>query len=219
MSRNNKQKRDKKAAKKREQVKTNKAAVKELNKAAMAQIPDKRTHLELLPTQRPAEYDGSKLQLPKFDETKQYGLWVSLKAIEKTDRVSKMFGYILGMIPPTHQSLVSIIHRFGRLKDGSLEQTLGWKYAMPVKEDEVLVEEKYLIEAARQLGIDGDKYTDECIEMAIKMQDEAAGLATTRRSKIKILDGSGGVHNAVRVDESEQSGKIPEAVAEAANAD
>ena len=189
---NSKKKAAKKAAKKREAVKTNKAAVKELNKAAAAAPVSQTVQLELLTTQRPAEYDGSKLQLPKFDETKQYGLWVSLKAIEETNRVSKMFGYILGMIPPTHQSLVHIIHRFGRLENGSLEQTLGWKYAMPVKEDEVLVEEKYLIEAAKQLGIEGDKYTDECVEMAIKMQG-AAGLATNRRSKIKILDGSGEV--------------------------
>lgn len=84
--------------------------------------------LELKEGETPPEYDGGIIELPEFDPAKQYGMWVTMKPFDTNERILKMFEVMGTFMPATLAMCVRIVHRFGQAEDGSIIQTIGWKY-------------------------------------------------------------------------------------------
>ena len=92
-------------------------------------------HLEMEEGVTPTEYDGTDVNFPVFDATKQYGLWITLKEFDTNYRVMKMFEAMGCFIPMDLSMFVHVIHRFGKTEGGEVVQSIGWKYTPIVTED------------------------------------------------------------------------------------
>jgi hypothetical protein len=81
----------------------------------------------LLPRVTPLEFDGSDVDLPEFEQDKEYGLWIKLRPDESNERMMKMFEVILHFVPEHLRNRVALVHRF-EVDGDNIEQTVGWKY-------------------------------------------------------------------------------------------
>ncbi len=85
-------------------------------------------NIELKEGVEPLEYDGTVIELPTFDPSKRYGMWITLKKFDTNERLIKMFLTMGSFMPVELAQCVHVIHKFGQMEDGSIIQTIGWKY-------------------------------------------------------------------------------------------
>ena len=100
-------------------------------------LPDAKREIkppELKEGITPPEYMGEDIDLPEFDESRQYGLW----CMKDSPHVEKMLAIFQVFIPITHHGEAQIIEpelREGGAADPLAQRyTTGWKYK-PVYQD------------------------------------------------------------------------------------
>ncbi len=91
-----------------------------------------RRDIELREGKCPPEYDGTEPNLPVFDPTQQYGMWMSIKATDSCSRMLEMFKIRDEYIPQEYIKCVETIQKAHEIE--SLGPTIGWKYTPKIKD-------------------------------------------------------------------------------------